>query len=575
MSLIRSKVSVLLSVTSLLYSADFELQEWSPGRQIAYTPPQRIKKSELQNLLIPDLKGIVLVPSKERVISGSELEKISGIDVIDIDLPASQSDLEAQLQPYLGQPLTLGKAQEIKNIIARFYEDNFHPLIIVLIPTQDITYDVLQLVVIESKLGQIKVEGNRIWSNLDQVKDTIQLKTGESVNDRVLTADLNFLNRSPYRQIDAVYEPGEDEKTTDILFLVQDIKPYQFYVGSDNTGLKSTISTLMYAGFTTGNCFNLGHTFTYQYTTSDFHAMQAHTAQYIAPLPNLHLLNLYGGYATVHPAVEFPSSASSGFCIQTSARYVIPLLPTFNLKHEVTAGFDYKRTNSDALFIPETAILPFNQTVNLTQFMAGYSGSFQKSSYVLVYLAELYYSPFSWMAQQSNYDFGQLRPGARHKYVYGRGAFSYYQKLPASFYLAMTMRAQMSSTSLLPSEQFGLGGYETVRGYHERVLNEDGAILLSAEIHTPTWKIIPLISRNSTLADGFQMLAFVDYAWGSNHTPIPGQPKSDFLAGVGPALRYYIDPYLNCRLDWGIKLHRSDLIGTSFGYLHFSAVASY
>jgi hemolysin activation/secretion protein len=540
-----------------------------------YTPLKRVNKEELEKLLISDLKGIVLVPSKEKVLQGAALTEVSGIEILDLHLPGPSDRLKTKLEPFLGKPLTLNGAYEIRNAIARFYEDYYHPLVIVEVPTQDISHSILQLLVVEAKLGEVKVEGNEKWSKLDDIQSAIEIKPGDEINERILIRDLNFFNRSPYRKVDAIYEPGEEEATSNILLLVQDIKPYQFYLGTDNTGLKSTQSTLAYAGFSHGNCFGLGHTLSYQYTTSNFKAMQAHTAQYLAPLPNWHLLNLYGGYATVHPKATFPAFQNDGYAIQTSLRYLIPLLPTFSLRHDISAGFDYKRTNTNSIFDPHTAIDPFNQTVNLTQLMVGYNGSYQGENYLLLYFSELYFSPFSWLPQQSNFDYSQLRPGAKHKWIYFRGSFAYYQKLPYSCFLNILARGQVSSTPLLPSEQYGLGGFDTVRGYNERVLNDDDAVLLSAEFHTPTWRIVPFFSEKSTLTDGLELIAFIDSAWGHNIVLMPGEPRSGFLAGVGSGLRYYLDTYLTCRLDYGFKLHKSDVLGTSLGYLHFSFVASY
>lgn len=540
-----------------------------------YTPLKRVKKTDLEQLLISNLKGIVLVPSFQEVLPSEQLQTVSGIEIRVPDLPGPCEKLAESLQCFLDKPLTLKDAYEVKNTIARFYESHYHPLVILEIPSQDLSSQVFQWVVIESKLGEVKVEGNEKWSRPEQIKQRMHVESGDYIDSRIMISDLNFLNKSPYRQVEMIYEPGEQEGTTDVLLLVQDEKPYKFYVGSDNTGLQDTISTLFFAGFTTGNCFGLGHTLSYQYTTSDFHAMQAHTAQYLAPLPNLHVLNLFGGYATVYPKLSFPYESNSGYSIQTSFRYQIPLLPNYNLSHDFTTGMDYKRTNTDLLFTSNANLAPFNQAVNLTQWMIGYNGSYQKGSYLLTYLAELYFSPLQWLPDQSNEDFSALRPDAKNQWVYLETGIHYYQKLPKSWYLTTFFRGQVSSASLLPSEQLGIGGFDTVRGYYERVLNYDNGILLSMEIHTPTLKIIPLFKKNSSLSDALEFLAFADSGWGINYNQLPGESKNDYLLSVGPGLRYSLDSYLNCRADYGIKLHKGPTIGKSFGYFHFSVIASY
>jgi len=137
------------------------------------------------------------------------------------------------------------------------------------------------------------------------------------------------------------------------------------------------------------------------------------------------------------------------------------------------------------------------------------------------------------------------------------------------------MQAQLSSNSLVPSEQFGVGGYDTVRGYDTRILNQDNAILFSLEFHSPRWKIIHHLKPSTTLTDSLELLAFVDFSYGMNYTPVPGQKKQDYLAGIGPGLRYVVDPYLTSRLDWGIKLHKNNEIGKTLGFIHFAVVVSF
>ena len=45
-------------------------------------------------------------------------------------------------------------------------------------------------------------------------------------------------------------------------------------------------------------------------------------------------------------------------------------------------------------------------------------------------------------------------------------------------------------------------------------------------------------------------------------------------AGVGPGLRYNIDPFLSARVDVGFKLHRLEP-DSPLTHWHFSVIASY
>jgi len=224
------------------------------GSNTTYKSVENIQKEDLGKVILPELNGIVLIPSKNQLLEEDELKNFSGVQIVDVHLPQPPcDDLIQPLSKFLGEPLTFQRLQEIKNQIYRFYEDSFHPLVLIDVPSQEITAGVLQIVVIESRLGTVQEEGNALWSNLDQIRDSFRMKPGSYIDDRVITSDLNFWNRSPFRRVNAIYEPGETEQTTNLLLLVEDIRSYQFYVGTDDSGLKSTREELIYAGMTLGN----------------------------------------------------------------------------------------------------------------------------------------------------------------------------------------------------------------------------------------------------------------------------------------------------------------------------------
>lgn len=135
-----------------------------------------------------------------------------------------------------------------------------------------------------------------------------------------------------------------------------------------------------------------------------------------------------------------------------------------------------------------------------------------------------------------NADYNALRPGAKNHWVIGRASFKYLQSLPARFGILLHGRGQISSQNLLPSEQVGLGGFDTVRGYTERQLNYDSALLATVELQSPSFRVLGL--KRAKFKDNAYFIGFVDCGYGGNHNLIPGEPNSDYLLGVGPGLRY-------------------------------------
>jgi len=521
-------------------------------------------------VLIPNLKGIVLLGKNNQV---QKLSAVKGVEWKELAIPGHPCDLCKQLRAFLDKPVTRETLEEIKKAISEHYMSANHPFVVIKVPEQEVTSGVLQLVVLESRLGKLAAEGNQYFPS-KTIEKYFYLKPGDTFDQSRLIQMISFANRNPFRRVDLVMAPGAEEGTSDVILATKDRRPLRVYSGTDNLGVESLGSNEWYAGFNWGNVFGLDHILSYQFTASyNIHLLQAHTVEYIAPFSWGHLLDVYGGYSEVHPPVSPPLQRNDGWSFQMSARYVVPLKIYHYLEHEITVGGDFKRSNNTFVF---TEIFPtFGRNTNLTQFVLGYSGNYERNIYRLDFKGTFFWSPGQWLTDQTNADYSSLRPGAVNHWVYFRGYFTYLQRLPRSYSFSLRLQGQGSTEPLLPSEQFGLGGYETVRGYEEREINVDNALVMNLEVRSPGLPIAKWIKRSCPIPDALQFLVFADVGWGVNNVTIPTTTKVNYLIGVGPGVRYTLEPYLTARLDWGIRLHNQMSFPGNWSRLHFNVTASY
>lgn len=522
--------------------------------------------------LISELKGIVLLSqSEEKGLSAAKNRE--GVHWKDLDIPGHSEQLRKRLTPFLGSPVTHETLGELKRTIDDYYRENHRPFVLVKVPEQEVTTGVLQLVVMESRLGNLRVEGNK-WTSNERIEKYCHVKSGDFLDESRLIQNISFINRNPFRRADLVFVPGKEEGTTDVVVSVKDRRSARVYTGSDDLGVEPLGANRWYAGFNWGNVFGLDHILSYQFTSSyNMHRFQAHTAEYTAPLSWGHLLDVYGGYSEVHPHVHYPFKHNDGWSMQTSLRYVIPLKIYPYLEHEITFGGDFKRSNNTFEYVE---VFPrFGHEVNLTQAVLGYGGNYERNRFRLDFIGNFYWSPGKWLSDQTNSDYASLRPGAVNHWIYFRGSLAYLQRLPKSFSFYMLTTGQITSEPLLPSEQFGLGGYDSVRGYEQRELNEDNAFVVSSEFRSPAIPIIKSIRSSCSFYDALQFLVFLDYGLGRTRKTFPGSGKSDYLLGAGPGLRYTIEPYLTLRFDWGIRLHNKKAFEGDWNRIHFNVTASY
>ncbi|MBX2864835.1 MAG: BamA/TamA family outer membrane protein, partial [Leptolyngbyaceae cyanobacterium MAG.088] len=126
-----------------------------------------------------------------------------------------------------------------------------------------------------------------------------------------------------------------------------------------------------------------------------------------------------------------------------------------------------------------------------------------------------------------------------------RGQAQWVKLLAPDTLLLLRGGLQLSGNDLLPLEEFGLGGQETVRGYRQNVLLTDNGFSLSGEVRFPLYRAADI--------DGLlQLTPFVDLGGGWNHR---GQnPDPNVLVSTGIGLLWRQGDRLTARLDWGIPL---------------------
>lgn len=524
-----------------------------------------------EEVLVENLLGIALYSDQSEVRPEGFL--LSGVEVGDLQFSGISHLHETLQNLFIGKPLTLAKIEEIKTAVKKVYSTENHPVVAVDVPEQDMTEGVLQLVVTEGKIGEILFKGNK-WFSAKRMEKYVRLKPGQEINSRVLSGDLFWINRSSFRRTDVVLTPGRLDGTTNLEFVTKDRFPLRPYAGGDNTGIDSTGKGRVFTGFNWGDAFYLDQTLSYQFTKStEWNRFYAHTVNYNILLPWRNSITFYGGYSSVKPELPDKRFKNRGKSSQISMRYDVPLPSFHNFLHELTWGLDYKRTNTNMLF-GEFPILIDGIAV-ITQAMLGYNLGYENSFAKVIFETEFFWSPGNLFDHQGLSAFRNLRVDATSHYVYSRSVLTSTFKLPKEAALAFIFRGQMANENLLSSEQYGLGGYNTVRGYDERIINGDNAFLASAELRMPTFSFVPL-SRSKHLHDSWQLLGFFDYGIAVNHKTPDGSPASEFLMSVGPGIRYSCSTYAYVRFDYGFQLHHlSKEIEYRHSKYHFSAILSF
>jgi hemolysin activation/secretion protein len=425
--------------------------------------------------------------------------------------------------------------------------------------------------VLISRVEKVDATGAKWFSNAD-LRDEVDIKPGQEISGSQLNSDLNWINRNPFLQSNILMAPGDTPGTTDLLLRTQDRFPLRVYAGFEDSGNQFTGDDRILTGFNYGNLFGLGQQLSYQFTTGEnVNKFTAHSGTYVIPLPWKHQLTFFGSYANSEANLG-PGLTSGGVNWQVSGRYEIPLPGDEKFNESVTAGFDYKRSNNDLIFNVASVS---NVFTDVDQFVLGYQASYQDDYGSTSFSGNGFWSPGGLTHNDDDVDYMGTRAGARANYLYGQIALNRVTRLPLDFSWTVRGLVQESNANLLPSEQLGLGGYDTVRGYDERETNGDNGFLLSTEVATPPISLLNIIGIQK-VKDQLQFIGFVDYGGTSlHHTEASDVNPNTNLLGVGPGFRYAITPYLSVRFDYGFQLIDTGFDARHNSRAHFGIVLSY
>jgi hemolysin activation/secretion protein len=501
-----------------------------------------------------EVKALVFVDSGDAVktdgVPGAS-GVITGIEIL------KQEDFRDKLKPYLGKPATMATLNKVSKDVIDYYRREGFPVVNVVVPHQTVRDGVIQFVVTEAKVGKVIVEGTK-WFNPDKFKDEVSLREGDKVDGDQLQEDVRWLNTNPFRSTDLAFQPGETPGTTDVILEVNDRMPLRFFFTYDNYGIDLTGKNRLSTGFNFGNLFNTDQQVNFQYTTTTqqvFNSLNAYSGSWIIPFPWRNYLTIYGAYAGSQAEIA-PNNTLQGNSWQVSARYNAPLPMIFEYTHEVYGGFDFKQSsNSLLIFNTEIGDGGGFGLYNVFQLTAGYSGNIPDPIGSTSFEVAGFYSPGGLGTLNDQETYNNIRPDADPDYGYGKLNLKRGFVLPLNFSLTGAFNGQITTSNLMPTEQYGLGGYNTVRGYDERVANGDNAWVFNAEFRTPPGSIAKIFG-NQEVDDRIQFLGFWDYGFVGFNNAQPGQ-NSTYLMGAGPGLRYNIDRFVSVQFDWGFQLMKT------------------
>jgi len=150
------------------------------------------------------------------------------------------------------------------------------------------------------------------------------------------------------------------------------------------------------------------------------------------------------------------------------------------------------------------------------------------------------------------------------RYQIWQPGFSHSQVLPGDWQLRLAMNGQWTRDQLIPGEQFGIGGMDSVRGFYEREVTGDKGYRGTTELYSPDLGALLGVA-------GLRLRALTFYDWGGvkRIDPLPGEPGRQTIASTGLGVRLAYERSLILRTDWGYVLNGGGQQGAGDSLVQF------
>ncbi|MBR6356077.1 MAG: ShlB/FhaC/HecB family hemolysin secretion/activation protein [Alphaproteobacteria bacterium] len=472
--------------------------------------------------------------------------KTKGVYIEKIEVPASEiltaEEIDAITMDYEHANVTMAGLKEMIDRINEFYLDKGYVTARAYLPEQTIENGVLKVALLEGKVGDVTVEGNR-WTKEVHIRERLDMNEGEIFNIQKLENNMLVYNRyNDNITLKGDLNAGKKEGTTDVKIQVAEKVPYHLTVVADNAGRKTIGKNR--AGLIAQHDSLFGY--------RDKLSAGVYANRYsMTPFVDYNIpVNKYDGRLGAsfsHNEAEIGHGAYKEFNIESRSQnyslyYIHPLIRELHKELNSVTSFTYKRavTSFDGNDLYEDKIPELKTGLNFrydTERGVWYFG--QSVSYA----APWFQNRIDYWKFEGNFsrlhDFG-------HRFLgYFRGNYQYIPQ------------------DIIPyADQMSAGGFGTVRGYSQGLLTAKSGYQLGAELYFPLGPEEIYIKNKPYRTDEYvRPFVFTDYAalypYKGSGSGAEGFNNSDILLSAGAGMRFQLPYNIVLKAAYGVPLRHN------------------
>jgi hemolysin activation/secretion protein len=457
-----------------------------------------------------------------------------------------QEQVEQIVYPFLGPDKTTADIGAARAALEAAYQKAGYITVSVVIPQQRISesHGIVMLRVIERPVGRLRVVGARYF-----VPDAVRagapsVAPGTVPRLKDVTYDLVGLNQLPDRTVQPALKPGRAPDTVDVDLDVTDKLPLHGSVELNNRYNADTTKLRLDSSLSYNNFFQRGDSGTIAYAVApeDVRNAEITSASYLFHVPDSRVSLLLSYLHSNSNVTALGTTDVAGKGTSAGFRVLIPLGSSASFSHSFSIGWDYKRyfeldtfttthqiTSAPVTYFPLNAAYAAHWTSYNEKNHTGSSTDINLSTELGVdHLG-------SDVAEFDNKRYAAV-PG----FSLVRANITREQDLPYDIQLWGSVSGQASNDALVSSEQFALGGADSVRGYLEAETLGDYGIVAQTELRSPS---VAKYIKGPFHSWRFHL--FGDTGVIGQHNALPETRTSNGLSSVGVGTRVNLWGYLN------------------------------
>ena len=535
-----NKIIIKIVISSLCFASGIAIaapplsqEQFGPGDRRLDEPtfkkPQAPPKFVLPPLKKPPLqKGQVIKVFVKKI-------ELSGNTVF------SDEELQEVTKPYTNRVLTTVEIQEVRRKLTLYYINKGYINSGAVLPDQKISNGIVKMNIIEGELTRINVSGNT-GLKTSYISDRLALGGTTPLNLKNLQQQLRFMQQNPLiKKVNAKLNPGNKPGESVLQVHVEENSPYSFAAYVNNYRSPSIGAIALGIEAIDRNLTGRGDRASVTLTRSE--GLDSYSISYSLPLnaqDTQFKIRYQGSESEVveqpFDSIEIESKAST-FGIELTHLVV----KTSDTTVVLGIGLDKRKSESFLLGQPFSFSLGTDDglsRVTALRLSQSYNKREQNEAISLRSVFSFGIDAFDATIHDADDLTRVCGTGATPdtcpdgKFSAWLGQLQYVRRFNAferSMNVIVRADAQIAGESLLPVEQFSIGGVRTVRGYRENQLVRDNGFVGSVELRIP----VVLGGNNGKGGTQIQFVPFIDYGRSWNDGRTTPEPTRLSSAGLG------------------------------------------